>query len=115
MTVASQITSTVTMALRRRWRCDIHSGVTVEETDRFQTKERHIGGHDRPILGMGDVVYTEGVPHHHIGVLDQTVGQGPFRQGQPGTALVHELPSWRVLLRMLWDSPYDLGDDFGAP
>src|SRR5882757_4118506 len=52
---------------RRRY---IERGVAVEEPDWFEPERDLVDGHDRPLLGPGDVVDAEYVPEHDVGVLD---------------------------------------------
>src|SRR6476620_7478772 len=65
-----------------RGRRYVERRIAVEEAERLQPERDDVDGHHRPVLGPGDVVHSEHVPQHDVGVLDGPVGLRPL--AEPG-------------------------------
>ncbi len=51
----------------RSERRDVQGRVLTEEADGHEMETRVLDGHDRPVLGAGDVGHAERVPGHDLG------------------------------------------------
>src|SRR5258708_540993 len=52
---------------------NIERRVTVEEADWLQRKTNHLNRHNRPIFRPDNMIGSERVPHHDVGIHESTV------------------------------------------
>ena len=95
----------------RGW--DIERWIAVKEADRLEPEGDRVHGHDRPLLGPGDVVNPEDVPEHDVGVVDYAVLGCPGRQPAILAALDDELAARPALVLVKRCNPKGVGEHLG--
>mmetsp|Transcript_71429 Transcript_71429/g.225590 ORF Transcript_71429/g.225590 Transcript_71429/m.225590 type:complete len:286 (-) Transcript_71429:1183-2040(-) len=96
-------------ALRRR---NIHARVPREEPVRLEHEPRALAGHHREVLRAWHVANSEGVPHHHVLVVDAAVRGGPRRQPLAVLELLNRIISGgEFLVVPVWCHPEALGGE----
>ena len=74
------------------------AGLRSKKPKGFSVKPTHLDGHDRPVLGAGDVGGAERVPDHDVGVLDRPVGRRPRGSPSPPGCWLGKSPAARRLV-----------------
>src|SRR5258708_37282871 len=78
---------------------DVERRVAVEQPERLEPERDRVDGHHRPVFRAGDVMDSEYVPEHHVGVLDGPVLRGPPGQSRVPLAEAREVAARPALLR----------------